>query len=443
MSLGAHNKGVEIVLDLAELEISTVKSDPGRIRQILTNIISNAIKFTEHGEIAIVAKLSPTDNKNESQLQCQIRDTGIGIPDDKLATLFDVFSQVDASTTRKYGGTGLGLSITKRLCQLLKGDIEVSSQVGAGSDFKVSCIVETHHKDTHIDLSSFNLKVLLIDANKSSRVALSKQLSLWGVHVTSAADSLIGISEIKELHNNQAKPFDIILFDKHLPLIQGEPLSSALRMHTQNNKAILTMMGRLNEQFNEDEISELGIDAYFHKPMIQEELLKTLSIGNKEVQQFLKSLNLKVFSNEQESQNNKQLDWTVQAHVLLVEDNKVNQLVALKVLSNIGVSTDVAENGRQAIEKLKSAPSDKKFTSVLMDCQMPVMDGYQATQAIRLGQAGMNNISIPIIAMTANAMQGDKQKCLDAGMNDYITKPIVQQKIIEKLKEWTAKSFTL
>jgi CheY-like chemotaxis protein len=202
----------------------------------------------------------------------------------------------------------------------------------------------------------------------------------------------------------------------------------------------LVMMGRLNEQYSQTQIIELGVDAYFNKPITQAALLKSLAIASAELRHQLEASNLQALSVKQAPTTpHSESNWATNVHLLLVEDNKVNQLVALKVLTNIGIKTEVAENGLQAIEKLSASNVSQPFTLILMDCQMPEMDGYQATQAIRLGEAGDSNIAIPIIAMTANAMQGDKQKCLDAGMSDYITKPIVEEQVIEKLKEWSLK----
>ena len=439
MSLSAQSKGVEMVLDLAELPNHVIQSDPGRIRQVLTNILSNAIKFTEHGEVALSAKFEPRDDNSTILLTCQIRDTGIGIPQDKLATLFDAFSQVDASTTRKYGGTGLGLSITKRLCQLLQGDIQVTSEVGVGSCFTVTSLVKVKTIQKHHAVSNLSLKLLLVDSNSSCRFAIRKQLELWGVTVFDAVSGEAAVRVLKEHTSHSETPFDIILFDKYLPCMQGESLAKLLRENTSNKVTKLVMMGRLNEQYTQAQTFELGVDAYFHKPMTQIALLKTLAVADTALKYQLANELVEVEEVNDTSILDDKTNWIDKTHVLLVEDNKVNQLVALKILSNLGVKTEVAENGRLAIERINSCSEENPFNVVLMDCQMPEMDGYQATHAIRLGEAGDSNINIPIIAMTANAMQGDKQKCLDAGMSDYITKPIVEAQVIEKLKEWSLK----
>nr|WP_240700943.1 hybrid sensor histidine kinase/response regulator [Pseudoalteromonas phenolica] len=439
ISLSAQSKGVEMVLDLAELPNQVIQSDPGRIRQVLTNILSNAIKFTEHGEVAIAAKFEHIDEGSSVLLTFQIRDTGIGIPQDKLATLFDAFSQVDASTTRKYGGTGLGLSITKRLCQLLRGDIQVTSQVGVGSCFTVTSLVKAKTAQKHHALADLGLKLLLIDSNSSCRFAIRKQLELWGVTVFDAVSGEAAVRVLKEHTSHSETPFDIILFDKYLPCMQGESLAKSLRANTSNKVTKLVMMGRLNEQYTQAQTFELGVDAYFHKPMTQIALIKTLAVADTALKYQLANELVEAKEVNETSTLDDKTNWIDKTHVLLVEDNKVNQLVALKILSNLGVKTEVAENGRLAIERIKSCSEKNPFNVVLMDCQMPEMDGYQATHAIRLGEAGDGNINIPIIAMTANAMQGDKQKCLDAGMSDYITKPIVEAQVIEKLKEWSLK----
>ncbi|WP_419148882.1 hybrid sensor histidine kinase/response regulator [Pseudoalteromonas 'SMAR'] len=440
LALSAHSKGVEVVLDLAELKDVKVKSDPGRIRQILSNILSNAIKFTEQGEIVITAHLQPAKQPGYAYFHCQIQDTGIGIPQQKQAILFDAFSQVDASTTRKYGGTGLGLSITKRLCQLLQGDIDVISEVGVGSSFTVTCLVEVISSGEGKDLclEDLGLKVLLVDANSANTAAIKKQLQCWGVAVTTthdlqAAEEMLQASTLTQQHD-----YNLVLFtdDQKTP---STKLTEQLQKQLPSPQTKWVMMVPMSEHDSKHKMRAAHLDAYIYKPITQAALVKSLSMACAEVETRLQKHNATALAVEADSSPAEAKDWKEKLHVLLVEDNKVNQLVALKLLGNHGIKTQVAENGVQAIEALKQHVNSEPFTLVLMDCQMPELDGYQATQAIRSGEAGQNNVELPIIAMTANAMQGDKQKCLSAGMNDYITKPIVEQEVIDKLQQWVDK----
>ncbi|TMP40210.1 diguanylate cyclase [Pseudoalteromonas citrea] len=439
MTLAAQQKGVEVILDLAGIHQPHVRSDPGRIRQILTNIISNAIKFTEHGEIVVTAKLSSLDNSNNTTLTCQITDTGIGIEHSKIHALFDSFSQVDASTTRKYGGTGLGLSITRRLCQLLGGDISVSSVIGEGSCFEITCLLNanTQLPNTYPAFGPLNLTVAIVDGNKSSREALQRQFESWGVSVVVAKNANEALQRFGDMTNPLIDTIDLIIFNKALPDMDSLSFTQRLKAGIATPKFKLIMMSPLGEQYEIENTGNKEIDATFPKPATKQDLLEALSTAHPDVQAFLDNDEPPFYKSDPVEIDNA---WTEHVQVLLVEDNKINQLVALKLLSKIGIDAVVAENGAEALVKLKeSEQRNVLFSIILMDCQMPEMDGYEATKNIRQGNAGVQNQSIPIIAMTANAMQGDKQKCLDAGMNDYITKPIEAEKVLNKLQSWITK----
>ncbi|WP_081216064.1 hybrid sensor histidine kinase/response regulator [Pseudoalteromonas luteoviolacea] len=434
MALSAQSKGVSMTVDLVDIASPIVNSDPGRIRQIITNLLSNAIKFTEQGEIVITAKLEPTAVANQSLLTCQIKDTGIGIPEEKLSSLFDSFIQVDASTTRKYGGTGLGLSITKKLCQLLNGDVQVSSEVGSGSRFEFNCIVLQSDKSVQEEVSFKNMGItaLIVDPAISSNKAICKQLTRWGVK---ALDTTNAGQALKELNAND---IDIVFFNKALPDMSGESMAKEIRKHEQNASIKLIMMNLLNEHYDAIENSSVALDGHFSKPATMNDLLMALSTVNSDI---LVQQNTSSEVDETQGVLDMHDDvWAVNKRVLLVEDNKVNQIVALRILNDIGVTTEIAENGVEAIEKLVKADPTQPYDIVLMDCQMPKMDGYETTKNIRAANAGDCHTAIPIVAMTANAMQGDKQKCLNAGMDDYITKPIEANKVKEKLKAWIIKT---
>ncbi|BBN81853.1 hybrid sensor histidine kinase/response regulator [Pseudoalteromonas sp. A25] len=438
MALTAQSKGIEIVLNLTNVHTPLLCSDPNRIRQILSNILSNAIKFTEQGNVTIVAKLEPAANESRYVLSCEISDTGIGIPSAKLASLFDSFSQVDASTTRKYGGTGLGLSITKRLCQMLNGDVYVVSEEGVGSTFTVTCEVSLVGPQRLYQLSELKLHVLIADSNNTSRCALKAQLECWGIVVTQACDSST-LFELIEQHKNNHSPFDLVLCDINLlnPKNSSFPEGMQSNTHFLNTQCItMTQFAHYYQHAHEQKTSN---DEFICKPITQTSLLNVLSIIDTDAKLLIQQQRNSKHSLLNQPSEISRPKWADNIRVLLVEDNKVNQLVALKVLQNIGLEVAVAENGMQALELIKASVETTPFGAILMDCQMPLMDGYQATKNIRNGSCGAVMTSIPIIAMTANAMQGDKQKCLDAGMDDYITKPIVAQTVVEKLALWLTK----
>jgi len=457
IALSAQSKNVEIILDLTNVKYSLIKSDPGRIRQILTNILSNAIKFTKQGEIVITAKLEPAEKSNHFIFRCKIQDTGIGIPEEKIPLLFETFSQVDASTTRKYGGTGLGLSITKKLCNLLNGDVSISSEVGVGSCFEINLLVEQSELSTMVvpSIDSSKLKVLIVDDNKTNREVLRGQLECWGITVTEAKSGEEALMLCNKYFSspNTAK-FDIALLDMQMPNMNGETLAKIIRENDDYNSMKLVMMTSMAERGDAKHLADIGFSAYFPKPTTTHDLFNALAViaDDGEALKQASPLVTKHYTNAlvtgdnhlgQKAANNllsqninKVNFWPEKTRVLLVEDNRVNQMVALSALKNIGLIADVAANGIEALNSLKEARLIKPYTVIIMDCQMPEMDGYEATRRIRAGDAGIENTSIPIVAMTANAMQGDKEKCINAGMDDYLSKPIEPVSMLEKLKLW-------
>ena len=439
IALSAQIKGVEIILDITDIHLSLIKSDPGRIRQILTNIVSNAIKFTEQGEITILAKLEPTEQEDIFVFNCKIQDTGIGIPKEKIQSLFGVFSQVDASTTRKYGGTGLGLSITKKLCKLLNGDVTVTSEVGEGSCFEVSCLVERSQSAINIVPPSnySNINLLIVDENQSNRKALRRQLESWGLTITEAINGEQALDYCsKSFNSKEGSTFDIALIALNMTTMNGETLAKSIRANKSYKAMKLVMMTSMDEQTGLKHLSEIGISTSFYKPATTNDLVNALAvISNESELPITDNPNKKQQTNNEPVAIENTINWPKSTRVLLVEDNRVNQMVALSVLKNINLTADVAVNGFEALTALKEATL-KPFTVVIMDCQMPEMDGYEATRKIRTGAAGEEYKDIPIIAMTANAMQGDKEKCLNAGMDDYLTKPIQPKSVLSKLKLW-------
>jgi signal transduction histidine kinase/DNA-binding response OmpR family regulator len=448
MALPAQEKGLEIVLDLAGIENSMIKSDPGRIRQILTNLLGNAIKFTHHGEIVIKAKLIKENmNKdNKLTLQCSISDTGIGIPEDKKTSLFSAFNQVDSSTTRKYGGTGLGLTITKRLCNLMGGDIKVVDKEGEGSCFEFTLLVEKSDRSTlvipEVDIST--LHILIVDDNETNRNVLRSQLQRWGANIREASSGAEALTLCKKRKEDNNLPFfDIALLDMQMPNMSGESLAKIFQGEPAFKVMKLVMMTSMSERGDAKHFADIGFSAYFPKPATTSDLFKALSVvaqGGNILKQashlvthhYLNAMDIAA-TNDTKILNS---SWPKNTRILVVEDNRINQMVALGVLQELGLLADAVANGLESLTSLKESLKSHPYSLVIMDCQMPEMDGYEATRRIRLGEAGEENKIIPIIAMTANAMQGDKAKCLTAGMDDYLLKPIEPNNVNNKLKLW-------
>ena len=458
----AEDKGLELILDVSGIHQSMVMGDPSRLRQILNNLVSNAIKFTHEGEIIIRANaLEEADHK--IRFNCSITDTGIGIPDDKQHALFDSFTQVDASTTREYGGTGLGLAISKKLCELMGGDISVSSSPGNGSrfDFNILLSVSEHAQLVQPTVELKGIEMLVVDDNATNREVLSGQLKLWGAIVQEAdgGESALKLMEAQLTKNT----FKVAFLDMQMPGMSGATLGQAIRKDKRFDGTRLIMMTSMGSSGDAQYFANLGFDAYFPKPTTTSDLFDSLAVviaGGDVLEQatplvthhYLQSLDHSEVDNtspmpqeirDKDTQSDKgELEnaWPKGTRILLVEDNQINQLVAQGTLEGMGLSADVAANGREALDALKLAPKSNPFTAVLMDCQMPEMDGYEASRQIRNGKAGDEYKELAIIAMTANAMKGDKEKCLLAGMNDYLSKPINAPLLEEKLREWLSKS---
>jgi len=446
MSLQAQEKGIELILDVTQIDESTVKGDPGRIRQILTNIVGNSIKFTSSGEIVIHAELQSIDEKLW-KLICTISDTGMGIPAEKFSSLFDSFSQVDASTTRKYGGTGLGLAIVKKLCLLMGGDISATSENANGSCFTLNIQLQksTNSQLVVPKIDMRKLNILIVDDNETNREVLRSQLEHWGATVVEAnsGDEAITVCD-ERIEKNDIEFFDIAFLDMQMPTMDGAELGKKLSKDDRFSKMKLVMMTSMGHQGEARYFAELGFSAYFPKPATTSDLFDALSVvvdGGKALQQaeplvtkhYLKTLS----RSDQQTLPKFKEDSFGNTRILLVEDNHVNQLVATGILKQHGFKmVDVAANGLEAITSLQQAPEDMPYSVVLMDCQMPEMDGYEASRQIRAGKADERNISIPIIAMTANAMQGDREKCLESGMNDYLAKPVEPGLMVEKILQW-------
>lgn len=434
----AEEKSIELILNLADLEHCWVSGDPGRIRQIFINLIGNALKFTHQGDIII--SCSAKKENDRYLIKASVKDTGIGIEAEKIHYLFDSFTQADASTTRQYGGTGLGLTICKRLCNMMGGKIEARSQINQGSEFTFSLVLKACEPRTSpIPTTSLNHKrVLVIDDNDNNREILRLQLQAWGAQVSESSNGKHAI----ELCQQQIKtPFDIAIVDMQMPVMDGAELGPKLR-HICPSMG-LVMMTSMAMRNDAKRFSELGFQAYFTKPVTMSDLHDALAVVLENghclhqasplvTKHYLRSLP----TAEHEKNLEKIPNWGDHQRLLLVEDNSINQEVASLMLEDLALIADIASNGIEAIAALTSAPKESPYTLIFMDCQMPEMDGYEASQAIRKLEAGTRYADIPIIAMTANAMKGDREKCLDAGMSDYLSKPIDPDELSAVLIKW-------
>lgn len=434
LALQAHQKGIELVLDIHDLSIQNVQTDPAKIRQILTNLVGNAVKFTQKGEILITVTITK-NNLNNLILSCSIKDSGIGIPKEKISTLFDSFTQVDSSTTRKFGGTGLGLNISQRLCQLLNGDISVTSEENIGSCFSFN--VEVFECDIEVItpiISPLILKgknILVADNSLSSLLVLTRELKRLGAKVIQVKTQQSLINEINKSSANEKIDFAFISENFSPDIIKPTNELTNTLIHS---KVTFILMVYLNKPHLKSELSLIGFDNILNKPVFTHSLNKLLfSLVNKEYKATVASnYDDKIIKT---NNNVKSVKLPVFNHqkVLLVEDNRVNQMVALGVLKQLGLTAVTANNGKEALELLVQS---HKFDLILMDCLMPEMDGYETTKAIRSGEVKTNSSEIPIIALTANAMKDDREKCLKVGMNDVLTKPINIVKVEEVLKYW-------
>jgi signal transduction histidine kinase/CheY-like chemotaxis protein len=411
LALKAHQKGVEVTCLVAPDVPSLVQGDPGRLRQTITNLVGNAVKFTEQGEVAIDVTLD-SENDTSVLLRFAVRDTGIGIPPEKLSTLFQPFTQVDASTTRRFGGSGLGLSIAQRLAGLMGGTVGVESTVGKGSTFwftaRLGKQAGARAGGAHDQTDIAGLHVLVVDDIETNHKVLSGMLGSWGCRHAHAYDGESALAKLREAAA-AGDPFKIALLDMMMPGMDGEHLGMLIREDRALDGTLLVMLTSLGYRGDAARLGQKSFAAYLTKPIRQTHLrgiLATLSGRGPEDHPGI------VTRHSLRDAGQPRL------RILVAEDNRTNQKVATRMLERMGHVADVAGNGIEAIEALRKV----NYDVVLMDVQMPEMDGLEATRRIRNG--GVINPQVPIVAMTAHAMKGDREQCLEVGMNDYVSKPI-------------------
>ncbi len=434
MAFQSEEKGLELVLDVSDVQSSFVRGDPGRILQILTNVVGNSIKFTSQGEISIVAKTQVIE-ADGLLFSIAVTDTGVGIEPEKAKSIFETFTQADASTTREFGGTGLGLSISKQLCKLMDGEISVSSELGQGSVFSFTLKLQTSwQSDSNLSLVNIDRKrLLIVDDNKTNLAMMQSQLMALGGDVT-LADS--GKQALDILRDADDGDFEGAFIDRNMPDMDGDSLVKEIHKFRQHLPVIL--MTSLAYPEDASHFASLGILGHFAKPVTTKDIHKaidTLFAEHQTISPLLPTplTTLETKSPPVDADNGPLKASGNEPKILLVEDNPINQMVVLAQLNALGLSADVSGNGVEAIKVLKNASAP--YNLLLMDCQMPEMDGYETTAQIRAGVVDSYD-DITIIAMTANAMKGDKERCLDCGMNDYIPKPIEPSFLIEKLQLW-------
>jgi two-component system, sensor histidine kinase and response regulator len=425
LAVGAYEKGLELLCDVAAEVPEVVVGDPTRLRQVVVNLLGNAIKFTEKGEVEVRVETESRDKEGVC-LHIAIRDTGIGIPPEKQRPIFDAFTQADIGTTRQYGGTGLGLAIASRLVGMMGGRIWVESLVGLGSTFhftvRLGTAERTPEESRGPAVSLTGLRALVVDQNAASRRILETLLSRWGLRATSAQGAEAALSVLHEAKRS-GDLFRVVLIAAQVSETDGFALAEQIHHNPDMGGVTVVMLTSAGQRGDAARCRRLGVEAYLTKPLRQEELREAIQTalrgrGSETGSSFL-------VTRHSLSGPSRKL------RILLAEDNRVSQQLAARLLEKRGHSVVVAGNGREAMMALEK----QSFDLVLMDVEMPEMDGLEATAAIREKEKG-SGTHVPIVAMTAQAMTGDRERCLAGGMDDYISKPIRKEDLYEKVEQF-------
>lgn len=430
LAIKAEEKKVEFICGV-RIDVPThLKGDPGRLKQVLMNLAGNAVKFTEKGSVSIQVSLEE-DLENETLIRFEIKDTGIGISDAQKKLLFKAFSQADNSISRKYGGTGLGLVISKQLVEMMGGEIGVDSTPGHGTCFWFTARFEKQPLDQRIPVvipeNIKNMRILVVDDNRINREIFEEYLKGWECRYRSVPSGEMALIALEEAVR-ESDPFKIALVDMRMPGMSGENLGTLIKQNPKIKDTILVMSTSSGNRGDVARVKQIGFAAYLAKPIKHSQtfdcLKAVLGISQLPHEEDQKSKFITKYSLDE---INKPM-----TRILLVEDNLVNQKLATKVLEKIGFPVETAINGIEALEALEKMD----FNLVFMDIQMPEMDGFECTKLIRDSSSKVRDHSIPVIAMTANAMSGDRESCLQAGMDDYISKPIRMDALKEILEKY-------
>jgi PAS domain S-box-containing protein len=425
----ARRKGLEFTCIIRPEVPSLLTGDPRRLRQVLLNLVNNAIKFTEEGEVVVRVSLEK-ETESRATIRFDVRDTGIGISPHSLQRLFKPFSQADESNTRKYGGTGLGLAISKELAEKMGGEMGAESVDGKGSVFWFTTVLEKQqgNKSSPVTLpvDVQGKRFLVVDHNPTDREFLSACLGSWQCDHDLSSTSHKAISMLREAAS-AGKPYDFAILEYMMPDMDGESLGRKIKADKDLKDTILVMLTSWGQRGDTARLAEIGFAAYLRKPITSSQLLDCLvTVAAKttlkaEVERQPAMVTRHTLAEERR-----------RGRILLVEDNVVNQRVALRLLEKSGFDADVVSNGKEAVIELQRNPYDL----VLMDISMPEMDGYEATRLIRDPKTNVKNRNVPIIAMTAHALKEDRKRCLDAGMDDYISKPVRPEKLAEVMEKF-------
>ncbi len=422
----AQRKGIEITGLVHAAVPKALRGDPGRLRQVLTNLVANAVKFTERGEVTLQAELAG-ETSEDAVVRFAVRDTGIGIPAEHQRRLFTPFTQTDSSMTRRYGGTGLGLAICKQLVELMDGSIGVDSAPGRGSTFWCTVRLLKQPAAAQPDEAQVRLvgrRVLIVDDNESHRMILHHFVSQWGMADDRAEDADRAMSLVEDAAR-RGVPYDLAVLDMVMPGKDGLALAKTLKSHHAGRHIKLVLLTSLIQQGQAEQAKQAGIDVYLAKPVRHDQLYDSLC----------RALGCASCSVPRGTASRGKTGLP-SGCVLVVEDNLVNQTLTARLLERLGFLVDVAAGGQEALDAL----THQTYDAILMDCQMPGMDGFEATAAIRErergAQGGPRSRHVPIIAVTANAMQGDRERCLAAGMDDYLSKPVRSSELQLALQRW-------
>jgi PAS domain S-box-containing protein len=430
LALRADQKGIELLCEVGPEISRVVRGDPNRLRQIIVNLVGNAIKFTSVGEIAVKVKANWKEDSN-SLVQFTISDSGIGIPPDKQKLIFEPFTQADNSTTRTYGGTGLGLAISKRLVGMMGGRIWVESQPGEGSQFHFTASLPAARNQ---DAGSENLarpeilrgvRVLVVDDNRTNRRILLGLLKLWAMRAEAVESGELALKELVTAEQAD-DPFGLVLTDMHMPKMDGFDLTEEIRRRPNLKTSTIMMLTSGGQRGDSARCVELGVAAYILKPIRQSELREAIArvVGATQAHKQIPLLTRYALKNERDPIHG--------LRILVAEDNPVNQLLATRLLEKRGHLVRVVGNGRLALEAI----AKDSYHLVLMDVQMPEMDGMEATSALRKREAS-SGTHLVVIGVTAHALKGDRERCLEAGMDGYLSKPIRTQELDEVLASYS------
>ncbi len=436
LAVRAGDAGLELICRIGPDVPSYLKGDPGRLRQIITNLAGNAIKFTKKGEVVISASLK-SDQNGRVEILFEIHDTGIGVPKARCAAIFEPFIQVDGATTRKYGGTGLGLAISKQLAELMGGKIGVESKEGQGSTFWFTACFEKQTAEVSLRSGTgvitaevleradiTGARILVVDDNETNRKLMAALLNSWGCRHASAGG---GEAALKLLYEaaEQNDPFRVALLDQMMPGMDGSELGRRIKADSLLESTLMIMVTSLGRRGEAAILEQIGFVGYLTKPVRQSQLYDCIALVLARAVGNLPETGIVTRHTVAEVAHHN-------ARILLAEDNAINQKVAQRILSKLGCKADVVANGLEAVRALELI----NYDLVLMDCQMPVMDGFEATAAIRDPESKVLNHKVPVVAMTANAMKGDREACLEAGMDDYLSKPVKKDELAGVLRKW-------